>query len=201
MSVQAAVKQALRAYKHCIEINDFNSFFKKVQEEYTPRTTNAICNMFFTAHVDFLPHMTFLPEGCFELSTIREFQIPSNIQRICFRCFNGSDLQQVIIPSNVYEIEEEAFEACDFLSTVQIKEGCKHIGMSCFAHCDELITVVLPSSLQSFGVAVFYGCIALETIHYNATVEQWHKIKNSDYINDNTPKLKKIQCVDGTIEF
>ena len=180
MSVQAAVKQVLRTYKHYIEINDFNTFFEKIQEEYTPITTNAICNMLFTAQVDFLPYMTFLPEGCFEMSEMSEYNIPQNIQRICFRCFNGSDLQQVIIPSNVYEIEEEALEACDFLSTVQIKEGCKHIGDSCFAYCGELTTVVLPSSLQSFGVAVFYGCFDLETIHYNGTVEQWHKIKNSD---------------------
>lgn len=201
MSVHSAVKEALRAYKHWIEINDFNTFFEKVQEGYTHRITNAICNMLFTAQVDFLPYMTFLPEGCFEMSTMSEYNIPQNIGRICFKCFNSSDLKQILIPSNIYELEEECFESCYFLKYVQIEEGCITIGDSCFYNCDALESIILPSSLQSFGTTVFYGCDALKTIQYNGTTEDWTKIKNSEHVNDNTSRLKKIQCVDGIIEF
>ena len=201
MSVHSAVRDALKDYKHYIETNDFNTFFEKVQENYTHRTTNAICNMFFDANIEFIPYMSYLPEGCFELSTLSNFDVPSNIQRICFKCFSSSDIKQILIPSNVYELEEECFEACYFLKYVQIDEGCRNIGDSCFYDCESLESIILPSSLQSFGTTVFYGCDALKTIQYNGTVEDWKKIRNSDHINDNTSRLKKIQCVDGIIQF
>lgn len=175
--------------------------FNKVQEEYTHRTTNKLCNMFFKSHIDFIPYMTFLPEGCFELSTISEFEIPSNIKRICFKCFSGADLEQIIIPSNVYELEEDTFEDCDFLNYVQIEEGCRNIGNSCFHTCGELRQIILPHSLQSLGTTVFYDCNKLTIIQYKGTIEEWTRIRNSEYVNDNTSNLKKIQCVDGIIEF
>ena len=201
--IREAVKECLKKWGRYIEHNKFDAFFELTQDNYTFRTNNQLCRMFRTAKIDFLPHMTFIPEGCFAYSDtiIKRVVISSNITKICFKSFQSSNIEEVLIPSSVIEIDEEAFMDCNDLTYVQIDNGCLYIRDNCFYACSNLKTVIIPNSVISFGTSLFHGCNKLERIQYDGGVEEWKKIHNSDHIADNMSSLKYIACGDGIINL
>ena len=49
-------------------------------------------------------------------------------------------------------------------STLNIPEGCEHIGGSAFLGCDWLKKVVIPESVEEIGISAFRGCKSLEKV-------------------------------------
>jgi hypothetical protein len=191
-------KELLERYIKWIEKEDWENFFERIQAEYIPQTVSKIARAFETAGIEPLSELSFIPEGYFLLSPIREYTTPSNIKRICYKSFYACDVEQVHITGNVYDVNQFAFEGCDFLESVIFDEGVKYIDDAVFYACEELTTVVLPKSLERLGHNVFNGCDKLTELTYNGTCEEWRKIRNHEFVNEGS-YISKIICSDDII--
>ena len=192
------VKEILEKYIKWIENDDWENFFERIQEDYIPQTIAKVARTLESADVFPLPLLSFIPEGYFLNSPIQAFTTPSNIKRICYKAFYASDVENVHITGNVYDVNQYAFEGCDFLESIIFDEGVKYIDDSVFYACDELIKVVLPKSLESLGHNVFNGCDKLTEITYNGTCDEWRKVRNHEFINEGS-YISKIICSDDII--
>lgn len=192
------VKEIIEKYIMWIEREDWENFFERIQEDYIPLTISEVARTLESADVFPLPLLSFIPEGYFLNCPIQEFTTPSNIKRICFKSFYASDVENVHITGNVYDINESAFEGCDFLESIVFDEGVRYIDDGAFYSCDELITVVLPKSLERIGHNVFNACDKLTEITYNGTCEEWRKVRNHEFVNEGS-YISRIICSDDTI--
>ena len=200
IELRPEVKQIIEKHITLIENEDWDTLFEKLQKEWIPQVTGKFAETLLSCGIDPLKTLTFIPEGYFLLSGISKYNIPKNIKRICYKAFYASDIEKMIIPSNVFDIDQYAFEACDFLTTFIAEEGLKVISDGAFYACDELVDVTLPKSLSVLGRDVFYGCSNLTEVKYNGTVNKWEKIRNHEFINEGN-YISKIICSDGEINL
>ena len=192
------VKEILEKYIKWIENEDWENFFERIQEEYIPQTISKVARALEQAGIDPLPELSFIPEGYFLLSPIREYTTPSNIKRICYKAFYASDVENVHVTGNVYDVNQYAFEGCDFLESIIFDEGVEYIDDSVFYSCEELTRIVLPKSLKRIGHNVFNGCDKLTEITYTGTTDEWRKIRNYEFVNAGS-YISRIICSDNTI--
>ena len=80
--------------------------------------------------------------------------------------YNGKEIN-VVIPEKVTEIDEIAFFDCG-ITSVEIPEGVKSIGVSAFRYCGYLKEVVLPDSVKSIGACAFYNCNSVQSVTIGA---------------------------------
>lgn len=196
--LDSTVKEILEKYIKFIENEDWENFFERIQVEYIPQTVSKVARALDMAGINPLPELSFIPEGYFLLSPIHEYTTPSNITRICYKAFYASDVEQVHITGNVYDVNQYAFEGCDFLKSIIFDEGVQYIDDAVFYACDELTKVVLPKSLKQIGHNVFNGCGKLTEIKYNGTSDEWCKVRNYEFINEGS-YISRVICSDKTI--
>ena len=199
-TMSPVVKHFFEFNIHLLEKNDFDTFFSRAEGEFLPNTVNDIGIYLETADITPMNYLTFIPEGYYLMSMMSQYVTPQNITSIHYKAFSVSDIQSVTITSNVKEIEEKAFEGCDFLEEVIIEEGLEIIRDHAFDDCDELRKITLPRSLVQIGRHAFNACANLTYIRYNGTAEEWQKVVGSDHIH-NTSYISKIICSDKTIKI
>lgn len=76
-----------------------------------------------------------------------------------------SDVSDSVLP-NVTEIASEAFEACNFITEVNLEQakGLTKIPENCFKDCNSLIEIGLPTSVNKIDQGAFYGDNKLNTL-------------------------------------
>lgn len=200
IELRPEVKEILEKHINLIENNEWDSFFTTIQNEWIPQVVGKVAETLERVGIFPLKYTTFIPEGYFILCPISEYTIPKNITRICYKAFYASDIEKIVIPSNVFDINQYAFEGCDFLTTFIAEEGLEFISDAAFYACDELVDVTLPRSLSRIGHNVFNGCSKLTEVKYNGTIDEWNKIVNREFINEGS-YIRNIICSDGTIEL
>lgn len=98
------------------------------------------------------------------------YDIPEGTTTIASRAFNSCELSSVTIPSSMRQILPKAFAACKKLSTVEIRDGIKNLGIGrstlLFYNCDNLKHIEIPSSVQMIAEQAFDGC-NLESVKFN----------------------------------
>lgn len=198
--LDTTVKEILEKYIKWIEMEDWENFFERIQEDYIPQTIAKVARTLEAANINPLTGLSFIPEGYFLLSNINEYTTPSNIKRICYKAFYASDVETVRITGNIFDVGQYAFEGCDFLASITFEEGVRYISDGVFYSCEELTTVILPKSLEVLGHNVFNGCDKLTEIVYNGTKENWLKIRNHEFVNEGS-YVSKIICYDDVIEL
>lgn len=75
-----------------------------------------------------------------------------------------SGCQTTTIPASVESIQNEAFQDCTTLTSIDIPEGVELIGVRAFAGCTGLERVTIPASVAAIGIANFQGCTALTDV-------------------------------------
>ena len=83
--------------------------------------------------------------------------------------YAGSDAV-VTVPDKVTAIGSEAFEDCDFLTSVTLPATVKSIGDWSFWGCSSL-DMEIPDGVTEIGYRAFYGCSALATAELPADLE------------------------------
>ena len=79
--------------------------------------------------------------------------------------FNNCDyLTSVVIPEGVTSIDNYAFYGCDGLTNIVIPEGVTSIGQAAFRHSDNLASVVIPEGVTSIGSEAFWDCYNLISV-------------------------------------
>ena len=101
----------------------------------------------------------------------------------------------IVIPS-VYEglpvtsIDNGAFWNCTSLTSIEIPESVKYIGLSAFFRCSSLTSIVIPDSIISIGEWAFECCTSLTYNEYD----------NAYYLgNDENPYVVLIKAKDTNI--
>ena len=198
IELRPELKEIIERHIHMIENEEWDSFFETIQNDWIPQIIGKVAETLESCKIFPLRKMTFIPEGYFILSSISEYTIPKNITRICYKAFYASDIEKIVIPSSVFDINQYAFEGCDYLTTFVAEEGLEFISDGVFYSCDDLTDVTLPKSLFSLGHNVFNGCSQLTEIKYNGTIQEWKKVRNHEFITEGS-YISKVICSDGTI--
>lgn len=95
----------------------------------------------------------------------RKLVVADGITHIGENAFMWGNMTTIQLPNSVRTIGMNAFEGCSALSFVNIPEGVESIGESCFSDCGSLLSVKLPNSLKEMGEETFRGCSSLDTIY------------------------------------
>lgn len=74
--------------------------------------------------------------------------------------FSGKNtLQEVVLGDNVKEIDDNAFDGCQAITSFTLGDGLTKIGKSAFYSCTSLTSpVIIPNSVTSIGMYAFYVC-------------------------------------------
>jgi glycosyltransferase involved in cell wall biosynthesis len=98
---------------------------------------------------------------------LKSIVLPEYVKVIKKGMFYGCDeLVSIEIPNTVLEIEAHAFQDCNNLRQVTIREGSRlgKIGDYAFAGCSSLKTLSLPSSVVWIGIGAFAWCCSLKQL-------------------------------------
>ena len=75
-----------------------------------------------------------------------------------------NNLTSISLPNSVTYIGRDAFRGCTNLSNITFEEGVKTIGDYAFSGCTSLTSVTIPDSVTSIGDSAFYNCTSLTSV-------------------------------------
>ena len=76
--------------------------------------------------------------------------IPESVKNIGYRSFAGCNFDSCVISSSV-NVDESAFDHCEYLTTVTITNPDVKFGEEAFEGCENLTSIRLPKSWESKG--------------------------------------------------
>lgn len=81
---------------------------------------------------------------------------------------NLANLKELVISKSLKEIQNNAFDACKLLASVQFAENGNFttIGQQAFIRCSGLKSIELPNTITSMGGSVFQACTSLESFSW-----------------------------------
>ena len=91
-----------------------------------------------------------------------QVKIPSYLKEIPLGAFEGcNQVVKVVIRESVTAIRALAFGNCKSLASITIPESVTTIGRSAFANCCSLKSITIPESVTAIGYDAFEGCSSL----------------------------------------
>lgn len=104
-----------------------------------------------------------IKDYAFYHTILQSADLPNTVESIGMNAFDSTKLHSLKTPQNLKIIDDNAFIACDNLSTVTLNEGLKDLGIYSFKFCP-ITEITLPTSLEECFEA-FEGCDKLEKIY------------------------------------
>lgn len=200
------VKEFLRYYKEDLkkpihEI-DWKTFYDNANTHFDDiYSVGEITCLFLDKNKHPEYYMSYIPEYFLAGSPIKEFKIPSHIEKIDASAFQGCEnLTKIIIPSSVKVIEEFAFASCTNLHEVIFEGKVEEISYHAFSQTDSLSEITIPGG-TGLGDYVFSES-SLRTVYFKGTVEDFY-LNGFDYgmhTFANTD-VSHITCTDGVINL
>jgi predicted ribosomally synthesized peptide with SipW-like signal peptide len=103
--------------------------------------------------------------------TIEEFTIDSDTRFINNNAFEKCiNLKTIQIPDNVYGIGSKAFNGCTSLESVTLASSVTYIDSYAFNGCTALTSVIIPENVTSLSEGLFAGCTGLQSVNIGANV-------------------------------
>ena len=96
--------------------------------------------------------------------TVTEVVNGYNVTSIGRRAFAGSKYSEIVLPETVVTISNDAFYACENLTSVRLPSKLSSLGARAFCECVKLKEVNLGSSLREIQSSAFNHCINLKKI-------------------------------------
>ncbi len=120
------------------------------------------------------------------------YEIPEGIRIIGDDAFDYCEfLTSITIPDSVTGIGDGAFEECKSLSSITIPDGVTSIGKNAFSTCRSLSGIIIPDSVTSIGENAFSDCDSLTvTVGRDSYAAQYCKDNGisyqypNDWLND-----------------
>lgn len=94
-----------------------------------------------------------------------DVKIPRNVNSIGKNAFKNLNIASITIPDSVCEIEDSAFENCQFLNEITIPNSVLRIGKSAFKNCCNLSVASLPERILEIKESLFENCEQLRTVN------------------------------------
>lgn len=120
-----------------------------------------------------------LPHAQFRVATLfGEEKVPSTLKtvkviggNIANRAFDGfSTLDTVEISGDSVVIGEYAFNACNNITKIILKEGVTEIGAYAFYQCRSISEITIPNTVTKIGAAAFSQCSKLKEVEIGDSV-------------------------------
>ncbi len=124
-----------------------------------------------------------LVQGC------KNTVFPTGVRSIGPWAFGGCKVTSIEIPNTVKSIGMSAFYGCANLSSVVIPEGVNEIGYSAFHNCISLTDIIIPNGVSVVESQVFYGCTSLSNVDIPSSASEIGGLAFS-----NCTGLKRIIC-------
>ena len=130
--------------------------------------------------------------------------IPQAVTAIQSYAFYHTAIAEVTVPASVKTWGKYAFSGCAKLKTARV--ACDSIGAFAFTRCTSLSSLTISANCRTFGENMLTYCESLTVITYEGTIAQWNAItKPVNWMSSGEHSynnyLKKIQCVDGYLEY
>ena len=130
--------------------------------------------------------------------------IPQAVTAMQSHAFYYTAIAEVTVPASVKTWGKYAFSGCAKLKTARV--ACDSIGAFAFTRCTALSNLTISANCKTFGENMLTYCERLKTITYEGTIAQWNAItKPVNWMSSGEHSynnyLKKIQCVDGYLEY
>ena len=130
--------------------------------------------------------------------------IPQAVTAIQSYAFYHTAIAEVTVPASVKTWGKYAFSGCAKLKTARV--ACDSIGAFAFTRCTALSSLTISANCRTFGENMLTYCESLTVITYEGTIAQWNAItKPVNWMSSGKHSynnyLKKIQCVDGYLEY
>ena len=130
--------------------------------------------------------------------------IPQAVTAIQSFAFQHTAIAEVTVPASVKTWGKYAFSGCAKLKTARV--ACDSIGAFAFTRCTALSSLTISANCGTFGENMLTYCESLTVITYEGTIAQWNAItKPVNWMSSGEHSynnyLKKIQCVDGYLEY
>ena len=130
--------------------------------------------------------------------------IPLAVTAIQSYAFYHTAIAEVTVPANVKTWGKYVFSDCTKLKTARI--ACDSIGSFAFTRCTALSSLTISANCRTFGENMLAYCESLTAITYEGTIAQWNTItKPVNWMSSGEHSynnyLKKIQCIDGYLEY
>ena len=165
----------------------------------------------------------------FHFADVTDIVIPNKVTKIAEWTFYGSKLQSLTLGDSVVKIEQQAFDSCSYLDTINFSDAgnLQQIGMqafrgcsitsldipdgvltiwnTAFSGCKKLKTVTMTDSVTGLYGSCFMNCTALESIRLSdniTTIDQYDFCGCTKLTSINVPsKLKRIStsAFDGCV--
>jgi len=90
-----------------------------------------------------------------------EFGWVSSIPR---RAFHGAEIVTAVLPFGIKCVEDNAFEDCMKLVSVQLPKSITEIGYYAFYDCQSLGAIEIPEGTEAISTSAFYNCKSLKKI-------------------------------------
>ena len=87
-------------------------------------------------------------------------------------CSVPKDVTIVRFHPSVGEVEDRAFEDCNYLREVIFNERLQKIGASAFNYCSSLSSITLPSTVIEVEYNAFYNCRQLRVVTFNEGLQK-----------------------------
>ena len=135
-----------------------------------------------------------------ENEALTYLQIPNTVTSINDQAFEFCiGLKSVNIPSGVTSIMG-TFNACSALTSVTLPDTLQTIGSSTFMECTSLTSITIPSSVTMIDSCAFDYCESLTDFNFNGTMEQWSSITLADDWKNNAA-FTVVHCTDGDVNI
>ena len=130
--------------------------------------------------------------------------IPQAVTAIQSYAFYHTAIAEVTVPASVKTWGKYVFSGCAKLKTARV--ACDSIGAFAFTRCTALSSLTISANCRTFGENMLTYCESLTVITYEGTIAQWNAItKPVNWMSSGghsyNDYLKKIQCVDGYLEY
>ena len=130
--------------------------------------------------------------------------IPQAVTAIQSYAFYHTAIAEVTVPASVKTWGKYAFSGCAKLKTARV--ACDSIGAFAFTRCTALSSLTISANCGTFGENMLTYCESLTVITYEGTIAQWNAItKPVNWMSSGEHSynnyLKKIQCIDGYLEY
>ncbi len=133
-------------------------------------------NEYFTAKngVMYTKDMTVL--FAYPLARSGEYTVPDGVAAIYNRAFRGAfELNRITLPDSILIIDARSFQSSG-LTEITIPKSVTVIGERAFNGCESLAEVYIKNPQIALGEDVFLECPALEKIYFSGTESQWNKL-------------------------
>lgn len=159
------------AFEGCSSLKSIDLSNVNVIGEYAFRGCTSLKKVTISEKIGYLCNGIFL--GCTGLT---EITLPTNVAYIGCECFKDCSSLSGITMLGVMEIDNNAFEGCSELCSIELPKTLMHISPAAFSFCPHLQTVQIQNRFVDIDEAAFENTVNLiiKATQYSTSYEFAH---------------------------